>query len=65
LYSLEIEEEASKTFRKLLKKDQKQLEAVNKKKCITHIKILRNLPTACHCVPISSTPPSTTKKLPQ
>jgi len=31
LYSLEIEEEASKTFRKLLKKDRKQLEAVNKK----------------------------------
>jgi YafQ family addiction module toxin component len=31
LYSLEIEEETSKTFRKLLKKDRKQLEAVNKK----------------------------------
>jgi mRNA-degrading endonuclease RelE of RelBE toxin-antitoxin system len=31
LYSLEIEEEASKTFGKLLKKDRKQLEAVNKK----------------------------------
>jgi YafQ family addiction module toxin component len=31
LYSLEIEEEASKTFKKLLKKDRKQLEAVNKK----------------------------------
>jgi addiction module RelE/StbE family toxin len=31
LYSLEIEEEASKTYRKLLKNDRKQLEAVNKK----------------------------------
>ncbi len=31
MYSLEIEEEVSKTFRKLLKKDRKQLEAVNKK----------------------------------
>ena len=31
LYSFEIEEEVSKTFRKLLKKDRKQLEAVNKK----------------------------------
>jgi YafQ family addiction module toxin component len=31
LYSLEIEEEVSKTFRKLLKKDRMQLEAVNKK----------------------------------
>jgi YafQ family addiction module toxin component len=31
LYSLEIEEEVSKTFRRLLKKDRKQLEAVNKK----------------------------------
>jgi len=31
LYSLEIEEEVSKTFRKLLKKDRVQLEAVNKK----------------------------------
>ena len=31
MYSLEIEEETSKTFRKLLKKDRKQLEAVNKK----------------------------------
>ena len=31
LYSLEIEGEVSKTFRKLLKKDRKQLEAVNKK----------------------------------
>jgi YafQ family addiction module toxin component len=31
LYSLEIEEEVSKTFRKLLKKDMVQLEAINKK----------------------------------
>lgn len=31
MYSLEIEEEVSKTFEKLLKKDRKQLEAVNKK----------------------------------
>jgi YafQ family addiction module toxin component len=31
LYRLEIEEEVSKTFRKLLKKDRAQLEAVNKK----------------------------------
>jgi YafQ family addiction module toxin component len=31
LYSLEIEEEVSKTFRKLLKKDRVQLEAINKK----------------------------------
>jgi len=31
LYSLEIEEEVSKTFKRLLKKDRKQLEAVNKK----------------------------------
>jgi mRNA-degrading endonuclease RelE of RelBE toxin-antitoxin system len=31
LYSLEVEEEVSKTFRKLLKKDRKQLEAVDKK----------------------------------
>jgi len=31
LYRLEIEEEVSKTFRKLLEKDRKQLEAVNKK----------------------------------
>jgi mRNA interferase RelE/StbE/toxin YoeB len=31
LYSLEIEEEVSKTFRKLLKKDKVQLEAINKK----------------------------------
>jgi addiction module RelE/StbE family toxin len=31
LYSLEIEEEASKTFRKLLNKDRVQLEAINKK----------------------------------
>jgi len=31
LYSLEIEEEVSKTFRKLLKKDRVQLEALNKK----------------------------------
>jgi YafQ family addiction module toxin component len=31
LYSLEIEEEVSKTFKKLLKKDRVQLEAVNKK----------------------------------
>ena len=31
MYSLEIEEEVSKTFKRLLKKDRKQLEAVNKK----------------------------------
>jgi len=31
LYSLEIEEEVSKAFRKLLKKDKVQLEAINKK----------------------------------
>ncbi len=31
LYSLEIEEEVSKTFHKLLKKDRVQLEAINKK----------------------------------
>jgi len=31
LYSLEVEEEVSKTFKKLLKKDRKQLEAINKK----------------------------------
>jgi YafQ family addiction module toxin component len=31
LYSFEIEEDVSKTFRKLLKKDRVQLEAVNKK----------------------------------
>ncbi|MGD6934240.1 MAG: type II toxin-antitoxin system RelE family toxin [Candidatus Bathyarchaeia archaeon] len=31
MYNLEIEEEVSKTFRKLLKKDKVQLEAVNKK----------------------------------
>lgn len=31
MYSLEIEEEVSKTFRKLLKKDKVQLEAINKK----------------------------------
>lgn len=31
MYSLEIEEEVSKSFRKLLKKDRAQLEAVNKK----------------------------------
>lgn len=31
MYSLEIEEQVSKTFKKLLKKDRKQLEAVNKK----------------------------------
>jgi YafQ family addiction module toxin component len=31
LYSLKIEEEVSKTFKKLLKKDRKQLEAINKK----------------------------------
>jgi YafQ family addiction module toxin component len=30
-YSLEIEEELYKTFKKLAKKDRKQLEAVNKK----------------------------------
>jgi YafQ family addiction module toxin component len=31
LFSLEIEEEVCKTFKKLLKKDRVQLEAVNKK----------------------------------
>ncbi len=31
MYSLEIEEEVSKTFHKLLKKDRAQLEAINKK----------------------------------
>ena len=31
MYSLEVEEEVSKTFKKLLKMDRKQLEAVNKK----------------------------------
>jgi YafQ family addiction module toxin component len=31
LYSLEVEEEVSKTFKRLFKKDRKQLEAVNKK----------------------------------
>jgi YafQ family addiction module toxin component len=31
LYSLEIEEDVFKTFRKLAKKDKKQLEAINKK----------------------------------
>jgi YafQ family addiction module toxin component len=31
LYSLEIEEQVSKTFHKLLKKDRAQLEAINKK----------------------------------
>jgi len=31
LYSLEIEEEVSKTFKRLLKRDRIQLEAVNKK----------------------------------
>jgi YafQ family addiction module toxin component len=31
LYSLEIEEQVSKTFHKLLKKDRSQLEAINKK----------------------------------
>ncbi|MGD0451843.1 MAG: type II toxin-antitoxin system mRNA interferase toxin, RelE/StbE family [Candidatus Bathyarchaeia archaeon] len=31
MYSLEIEEEVSRTFRKLLKKDRAQLEAINKK----------------------------------
>jgi YafQ family addiction module toxin component len=31
VYSLEIEEEVSKTLKKLLKKDRNQLEAVNKK----------------------------------
>lgn len=31
MYSLEIEEQVSKTFKKLLRKDRKQLEAVNKK----------------------------------
>jgi addiction module RelE/StbE family toxin len=31
LYRLEIEEEVSKTFRKLLKEDMVQLEAINKK----------------------------------
>ena len=31
MYSLEIEEEVSKTFKKLFKKDKKQLEAINRK----------------------------------
>lgn len=31
MYSLEIEQEVSKTFHKLLKKDKAQLEAINKK----------------------------------
>ena len=31
MYSLEIEEEVSKTFKKLFRKDRKQLEAINKK----------------------------------
>jgi len=31
LYSLELEEQVSKIFRKLLKKDRSQLEAINKK----------------------------------
>ncbi len=31
MHSLEIEEEVSKAFKRLLKKDRKQLEAVNKK----------------------------------
>jgi len=31
LYSLEIEEQVSKTFKKLLKKDRKQLESIDKK----------------------------------
>ncbi|MCW4000990.1 MAG: type II toxin-antitoxin system RelE/ParE family toxin [Candidatus Bathyarchaeota archaeon] len=31
MYSLEVEEEVSKTFHKLLKKDKAQLEAINKK----------------------------------
>lgn len=31
MYSLEVEEEVSKTFKKMLKKDRKQLEAVHKK----------------------------------
>ena len=31
MYSLEIEEEVSQTFKRLLRKDRKQLEAVNKK----------------------------------
>jgi len=31
LYALEIQEEVSKMFRKLLKKDRTQLEAINKK----------------------------------
>lgn len=31
MYSLEIEEEVSKTFKRLLKRDRIQLEAVNKK----------------------------------
>ncbi|MCW3999821.1 MAG: type II toxin-antitoxin system RelE/ParE family toxin [Candidatus Bathyarchaeota archaeon] len=31
MYSLEIEEEVSKTFHKLLKKDRPQLEAIHKK----------------------------------
>lgn len=31
MYSLEVEAEVSKTFKRLLKKDRKQLEAINKK----------------------------------
>ena len=31
MYCLELEEEAAKAFKKLLKKDKKQLEAINKK----------------------------------
>lgn len=31
MYSLEVEEEVSKTFKHLLKKDRTQLEAINKK----------------------------------
>jgi YafQ family addiction module toxin component len=31
LYALEVEEEVDKTFKRLLKKDRKQLEAINKK----------------------------------
>ncbi len=31
MYNLEVEEEVSKTFKRLLKKDKTQLEAINKK----------------------------------
>jgi mRNA-degrading endonuclease RelE of RelBE toxin-antitoxin system len=41
MYSLEIEEEVSKTFKRLLKKDRKQLEAINKK---IELNISRSVP---------------------